>query len=134
MMTPKEQTQRVLLAIIAAVFAVVAIMPIAMHHAPHHREYVIRIALLPAAAAWLIIWKTPGSYALASFRTVMLAIALVGAGGLALHAFSALTSPWIKETVESARFAPQAIIYVALGVLGLIGSLLAGGDKRAESD
>jgi hypothetical protein len=125
----KEQAQRFALAVIAAVFAVVFIMPVAMHHAPHHRDYVIRMALVPAAAAWLIVWKTPGSHGLTSFRTVMLTIALVGAGGLALHAVSGMTSAWIEETVESARFVPQAVVYLGLGVVGIFGSLLFGGDE-----
>jgi len=134
MMTPKEQAQRGAMAVIAAVFAVVAIMPVAMHDGPHGRDVMIGVALLPAAAAWLIIWKTPGSYTLASFRTVMLSIALVGAGGLGLHGAPGLATPWIRETVEQARFVPQAIVYIGIGVLGLIGSLLVGAAESGQSD
>jgi hypothetical protein len=125
----KQQAQRFALAVIAAVFAVVFIMPLAMHHTFHGREDVMRLALVPAVVAWLLVWKMPGSHALASFRTVMLSIALVGAGGLGLHAVPELASPWIKETVESARFLPQAVVYIGLGVVGFIGSWLIGADE-----
>lgn len=121
----KQQTQRFLLAIIAAVVAITFILPLAMHHAPDSvREEVWRMALVPASSAWLLLWKTPGSHVVKSFRTVMLTLVLVGACGLELHAASALVSPWIRETVESARFVPQAVVYLGLGVAGLIGSLL----------
>jgi hypothetical protein len=125
----KDQAQRFAAAVVAAVMATVFIMPLAMHHGADSRGSVIRVALVPAAAAWLILWKMPGSQRLALFRTVMLTIALVGAGGLALHGVSQLTSPWIKETVESARFVPQAIMYLIAGVLGVLGSTMFDADR-----
>jgi hypothetical protein len=119
----KQQAKRFLAGVIASVVAVVLIMPIAMSHGPRHsKEDIEGVALLPAAAAWLLLWKLPGSEELASFRTAMLTIVLVGAGGLWL-AHSGVGAPWIRETVESARFAPQAIIYVGIGLLGLLGSI-----------
>jgi hypothetical protein len=125
----KDQAQRFAAAVVAAVCATVFIMPLAMHHSTHSRGSVIRVALLPAAAAWLILWKAPGSPRLALFRTVMLTIALVGAGGLALHAVSQMTAAWIKETVESPRFVPQAIVYLVVGVLGVFGSTMFDPDR-----
>ena len=120
----KEQAQRFAAAVVAAVVAIGLIMPLAMHDGPHSRSPVIRLAMIPAAAAWLVLLKVPGNQSLALFRTAMLTIALVGAGGLALHAIPQLASPWIAETVESARFVPQAIAYVALGGLAVAGSAL----------
>ena len=125
----KDQAQRFAAAVVAAVMATVFIMPLAMYHGAHGRGPVIRVALVPAAAAWLILWKMPGSQRLALFRTVMLTIALVGAGGLALHAVSQLTAPWIKETEESARYVPQAIMYLIAGVVGVLGSTMFDADR-----
>jgi hypothetical protein len=119
----KQQARRFLVGVIASVIAVVLIMPIAMSDGPRHsREDIEGVALIPAAAAWLLLWKLPGSEQLASFRTAMLTVALVGVGGLWL-AHSGLGAPWIRETVKSARFAPQAIIYVGIGLVGLLGSM-----------
>lgn len=115
--------------VVAAVIAIVLIMPVARYHSPPHYYYVDYLGFVPATAAWLLAWKMPGSHALASFRTVMLTIALVGAGGLGLLAASELTSPWIKETVESARFLPQALAYIFVGMLGFTGSSLFAGDE-----
>ena len=115
----KEQAQRLAAAVVAAVVAIVFIMPVARYHSPPHYYYVDYLGLLPAAAAWLLVWKVPGTHGLALFRTVMLTIVLVGLGGLGLRAVSGLTPAWIEEAVESARFVPQAIAYIFLGVLGL---------------
>jgi hypothetical protein len=128
--TVKQQAQRFVLAIIAAVVAITFILPLAMHHAPNSvRDEVWRMALLPAAVAWLLLWKVPGGHVAKSFRTVMLTIVLVGACGLGLNAASEQVSPWIRETVESARFVPQAIAYLGVGIAGLIGSLFAPGNS-----
>jgi hypothetical protein len=119
----KQQARRFLVGVIASVIAVVLIMPIAMSDGPRHsREDIEGVALIPAAAAWLLLWKLPGSEQLASFRTAMLTVALVGVGGL-WHAHSGLGAPWIRETVKSALYAPQAIIYVGIGLVGLLGSM-----------
>jgi hypothetical protein len=120
-LAPKEQAQRFAIAVVASVIAVTLILPFGgMHNSPHSRDDYIRIALLPAAAAWLIVWRTPGSHGIAMFRTAMLAIALVGAGGLGLLAVSGTTSPWIEETVKSPQFLPQALVYIGLGAFGVI--------------
>lgn len=129
-LAPREQAQRFAAAVIASVIAVTLILPIGgMLHSPHNREAYIQIALLPAAAAWLIAGKPIGSQQMAMFRTAMLAIALVGAGGLGLLAVSGMTSPWIQETVTSRQFIPQALIYIAVGGAGMIGSSLFDDDE-----
>jgi len=128
---PKEQAQRFAVAVIAAVIAVTFILPFGGQlHSPHNSNAYIYVALVPAAAAWFVIWQTPGSHGLAMFRTAMLAIALVGFGGLVLRLVSVSTSPWIVETVHSHQFVPQALVYIGIGMLGMIGSLLFAADEE----
>jgi hypothetical protein len=130
----KQEGQRFLAGFIAAGCAITFILPIGgMHHAAGTRDAYLSAGLLPAALAWLILWPMPGSSGARMFRTFVVAIGLVGAGGFALRAFPAIAPPpWIQETMASARFVPQALVYIGIGVVGLIGSLLFGGDERAE--
>ena len=128
----KDQKERIGVAVIAAVCATVFIMPIARSHGPRHFYYVTAIALVPAIIAWLLVRNSPARQGPVVFRAAMLAIALVGAGGLALHAVSGQTFAWIEEAVESPGFTIWAGAYLALGVLGLIGSLLFGRDAGRD--
>lgn len=124
-LAPREQAQRFAAAVIASVIAVTFILPIGgMHHSPHSSQTYVEVALVPAGAAWFIAWGSPGSQRLATFRTVMLAITLVGVGGLALRLVSDQISPWMMETVHSRQFVPQALAYIGVGLIGVIGSLL----------
>ena len=132
MIPPKDQKERIGLAVIAAVCATVFIMPIARSHGPRHFYYVTAIALVPAIIAWLLVRNSPGRQGPVVFRAAMLAIALVGAGGLALHAVSGQTSAWIEEAVESPGFTTWAGAYLAIGLLGAIGSMLFGRSHHRE--
>jgi len=124
-LAPREQAQRFAVAIIASVIAVTFILPIGgMHHAAHTREAYIRVALIPAAAAWFVLWRAPGGHGIAMFRTAMMAIAFVGLGGFVLRFLSTYASAWIVETVHSAQFIPQAAAYVIIGLTGVAASAL----------
>src|SRR5689334_4886112 len=126
MVTLKDQKERIGAAVITAVCAIVFIMPIARYHRPRHYYYVIEIALVPAVIAWLLIRNSQARQGLVVFRAAMLAIALVGTGGLALHAVSAQTFAWIQEAVESPGFTTWAEAYLAVGLTGAIGSMIVG--------
>ena len=127
---PKEQAQRFAVAVIASVIAVTLILPIGgMRHSPHNRDAYIYVALFPAAAAWFVVWQTNGSQGLAMFRTAVLAVALVGVGGLTLIPLAGMTAPWIEETISSSQFIPQALVYVGIGVLGIVGSSMFENDE-----
>lgn len=126
----KEQVQRFAAGAIAGTVAITLILPFGgMRHAPQYSSEVNLLSLVPAAFAWLFFMRD--SSRLASFRIAMLTVALVGVGGLGLRSISQVTSPWIKETVESAQFVPQAIVYVGIALLGLIGSLLIASDEAS---
>ena len=121
----KDQKDRIGAAVIAAVCATVFIMPIARSHRPRHFYYVTAIALVSAIIAWLLVRNSPGRQGSVVFRAAMLAIAIVGAGGLALHAVSGQTFAWIEEAVESPGFTIWAGAYLAVGLLGAIGSMIS---------
>lgn len=120
----KDQKERIGTAAIAAVCATVFIMPIARSHGPRHFYYVTAIALVPAIIAWLLVRNSRARQGPVVFRAAMLAIAFVGAGGLALRAVSSQTFAWIEEAVESPGFTIWAGAYLAVGLLGAIGSML----------
>jgi len=120
----KDQKERIGVAVIAAVCATVFIMPIERIHRPRHYYYVTAIALVPALIAWLLVRNSPGRQGPVVFRATMLAIAFVGAGGLALHAVSGQTFAWIEEAIESSGFTIWAVAYLAIGLLGAIGSMI----------
>lgn len=124
MIAPKDQKERFGVAAIAAICATVFIMPIARYHGPPHYYYVTAVALVPAVIAWLTVRKSHARQGLAVFRGAMVAIALVGAGGLGLHAVSDHTAAWIMEAVESPGFTMWALAYLAVGFLGAIASII----------
>jgi len=127
---PRDEAQRFAVAVIASAIAVTLILPFGgMLHSPHNRNAYIYVALLPAAAAWFVVWRTPGSQQMAMFRTAMLAIALVGVSGLGLLPVSEMTPAWIEETLKSAQFIPQALVYIGIGAIGIFGASVFGDDE-----
>jgi hypothetical protein len=74
--------------------------------------------------AWLVVRERPLNQGAAYFRGMSLALALVGAGGLALLAVAGRTSGLIRETIETARFPTQAGAYLGIGLVGLIASFV----------
>ena len=122
----KLEAQRFLAGFIAAGCAITLILPIGgMYHAAGSRDAYLSAGMPPAALAWLVVWPMPGDPEVKMLRTFVVAIGLVGAGGLALRAFAAITPPpWIQETMASGQFVPQAWVYVGIGVVGVIGSAL----------
>jgi len=128
----KEEIQRFVAGVIAGTVAITFILPFGgMRHAPHHSSDVNFISLLPAAAAWLAFMSDNSR--LAGVRTVMLTIAFVGAGALGLRSTHQVTSPAMREIMESAQFVPQSIVYIGIGLLGLIGSLLVANNEVSGS-
>jgi hypothetical protein len=112
-------------ALCASIAAITFLLPATYHGANHHvRSSVLTIALLPAMIAWLAVLKRSVRQSTAELMAFSLSLALVGAGGLALLAVPGHMDGLIKETVENARFAIQAKVYVGVGILGAIGSFL----------
>jgi hypothetical protein len=128
----KQSAARFAAAYVAAGVAITLMVPPIFHGRPyapsysasHPRDYVLAAALVPAVIAWLIIRRRPSRQEPAYFRGAMLALALVGAGGLALLTISGRLSGLTLQIVQSGRFTTQAEIYVGIGVFGLLASLL----------
>jgi glucan phosphoethanolaminetransferase (alkaline phosphatase superfamily) len=123
------QGERFGLAYLAAVVAIVVIMPVEFHgRYPYYN--VLAVGLVPAVLAWLIVRKRPARQGLAAFRGASLVLALVGLGGLGLLAVAEQTSGMTRETIENGRFPIQAGAYLVAGFLGLAGSFLFGQDDE----
>jgi hypothetical protein len=126
MIPPKDQKERFGLAYLASGAAITFLLPMSRFHGRHLWIYVAGYALVPATIAWLLVRNSPARQGSVVFAAATLAIALVGAGGLALHAVSSQTSAWIEEAVKSPGFTTWAGAYLAIGLLGVIGSMLIG--------
>lgn len=114
---------------LAAVVAIVAIMPVEFQGRYHYYD-VLAVGLVPAVIAWLIVRERPTRQGVAAFRGASLVLVLVGLGSLALFAFAQHTSGVTRETIETARFPVQAGAYLVAGLLGLAGSFLFGQDDE----
>lgn len=114
---------------VISVVAITFLVPSEFHgngHPTWVKDRVEAMALIPAFLAWLMILKRPVREDLALIRGAFLAVGFVGAGALVLIPYTDQMTGPVREMFESARFPIQAKIYLALGLLGLIGSFLFG--------
>ena len=117
-----EQKTRFAALYLAAVVAIVFILPLETHGDPYF--YVLALAGVVAGIAWLVVRQRPERQGPALFRGVALVLALIGLGGLGLHMIAGQTGGMIKETAETVRFTIQSGGYACAGLLGLLGSVL----------
>jgi hypothetical protein len=111
---------------VASTVAIVAMMPLQFQGGHFHYYNVLGLALLPAFAAWLFVRKRPQGQQATGMLAVALALAFVGGGGLGLLAVADHMSGLIRETIELGRFPTQAEAYLAIGLFGVLASLVFG--------
>ena len=116
-----EQKTRFAALYLAAVVAIVVILPLQSHGDPYF--YVLALAGVAAGVAWLVVRQRPERQGPALFRGVALVLALVGLGGLGLHMIAGQTGGMVREIADTGRFAIQAGAYACAGLLGLLGSI-----------